>query len=189
LPLTIHPSSYLSGVGPVSNLNMTFGKQGEFPRVCPEPVLANNRFKNHFISSQNDGRFFGAGRTYRRIGSQATDALFSFGWGLSYSQFAYSKLVCARQSCVCFILLDLKTMILPRQARDKHRGNSRKGTLPQAASKTSVSVMVTNTGKKAAAEVAELYLTLDGAGSALPPVPHALAGFEKVRRNVSLIPF
>ena len=80
-------------------------------------------------------------------------------------------------------------MISPRQARDKLRGNSRKGTFCQAASKTSVSVMVTNTGKKAAAEVAELYLTLDGAGSALPPVPHALAGFEKVRRNVSLIPF
>lgn len=49
-----------------------------------------------------------------------------------------------------------------------------------AATKTSVSVTVTNTGKKPGAEVAQLYLTLDGAGSALPPVPFALAGFEKV---------
>ena len=49
-----------------------------------------------------------------------------------------------------------------------------------AATKESVSVTVTNTGKKAGAEVAQLYLTVDGAGSALPPVPFALAGFEKV---------
>ena len=127
MPLTIHPSSYLSGVGPVSNLNMTFGKQGEFLVFVPSLSWQTIVLKIVFISSQNDGPFFGAGRTYRRISSQATDALFSFGWGLSYSQFAYSKLVCARQSCVCFILLGLKTMILPRQARDKHRGNSKKG--------------------------------------------------------------
>ena len=81
------------------------------------------------------------GRTYRRIASQETDAIFSFGWGLSYSQFSYSKLV---------------------------------------ATKTSVSVTVTNTGAKAGAEVAQLYLTVEGSGSALPPVPYALAGFEKV---------
>ena len=54
------------------------------------------------------------GRTYRRIASQETDAIFSFGWGLSYSQFSYSKLL---------------------------------------ASKASVSVTVTNTGKTAGAEV------------------------------------
>ena len=108
LPLTIHPTSYLSSISGVSNLNMTFGKQG---------------------------------RTYRRILSQETDALFSFGWGLSYTQFSYSKLT---------------------------------------ANKSSVSVTVTNIGKVAGAEVAELYFGLNNDGSALPAVKHALAGFEKI---------
>ena len=48
------------------------------------------------------------------------------------------------------------------------------------ASKSSVTVTVTNSGTVAGAEVAELYVGLDGAGSALPPVAHSLAGFEKV---------
>ena len=39
---------------------------------------------------------------------------------------------------------------------------------------------VTNVGHVAGAEVAELYLGLNAPTNALPPVKHALAGFEKV---------
>lgn len=89
------------------------------------------------------------GRTYRRLASQEEDALFSFGWGLSFTQFSYSKLVTSEDGC------------------------SETGLCI-------VSVTVTNTGKVAGAEVAELYLGLDPSGSALPAVEYALAGFEKV---------
>jgi len=64
LPLTVHTTSYLSsGVGPIPNLNMTFS--------------------NGSIVQ---------GRTYRYLASQEADAVFSFGWGLTYSQFKYSAL-------------------------------------------------------------------------------------------------
>jgi hypothetical protein len=42
-----------------------------------------------------------------------------------------------------------------------------------------VTVTVTNVGAVAGPEVAQLYLGLDGQGSALPAVKHALQGFEK----------
>ena len=80
--------------------------------------------------------FAGNGRTYRYMKSQADDAIFSFGWGLSFSQFSFSHLV---------------------------------------TSKTSVSAVVKNTGRVAGAEIAQLYLGIDGVGSALPPVKYALA--------------
>ena len=51
------------------------------------------------------------------------------------------------------------------------------------ASKQDVSVTVTNIGRVAGAEVAELYLGLDAATNAMPRVEHALAGFEKVMLN------
>lgn len=117
LPLTIHPSSYVeTGVGPVSNLNMTFPGNGS----------AAGKVQ---------------GRTYRYISSQATDAIFSFGWGLSYSKFEYLSL---------------------------------------NASKTIVSTMVANVGQVAASEVVELYVGLNDARSALPPVQYALVGFQKI---------
>lgn len=114
LPLTVHPSKYLqTGVGPVNSLNMTF------PHT-------------------NGGV---QGRTYRYLASQEADAIFSFGWGLSYTKFNYSQL---------------------------------------KASKGGVSVTVTNVGTVGGAEVAQLYIGIDGTGSGLPPVKYALQGFEKV---------
>lgn len=115
MPLTVHPTSYLSsGVGNVSNLNMTF----------PTP----------------DGHI--QGRTYRYLADQGADTIFSFGWGLSYTQFQYSNIF---------------------------------------ANATAVTVDVKNVGAVGGAEVAELYLgDLNAPTNALPPVPYALAGFEKV---------
>jgi len=117
MPLTIHPTEYLSsGVGNVSSLNMSFPS-----------------------NSTSSGK---QGRTYRYLADQATDAVFSFGWGLSYSQYEYSNL-----------------------------------TVTQHA----VSVSVTNIGTTAGAEVVQLYLGLPAGGTnALPPVLHALHGFQKV---------
>lgn len=68
LPLTVHPSAYLKGVGTVSSLNMTFQTAGGGMQ----------------------------GRTYRYLSDQKDDALFSFGWGLSYSQYKYSALIAAK---------------------------------------------------------------------------------------------
>jgi len=66
LPITIHPASYLAGVGPVPNLDMVFGSG---------------------TSRQ--------GRTYRYLRDHATDALFTFGWGLSYTRFQARRQPCA----------------------------------------------------------------------------------------------
>ena len=83
------------------------------------------------------------GRTYRYFNGQP---LFPFGYGLSYTKFAYSKLELPSSSV--------------------HAGD------PLVAQ-----VTVTNAGKVAGDEVAELYLTF-------PEVPgaprHALRGFERV---------
>jgi len=117
LPLTIHPTEYLgSGIGPVPSLNMSFPS-----------------------NSTSTGK---QGRTYRYLADQESDAIFSFGWGLSYSQYEYSNLT---------------------------------------ATQDAVMVCVSNIGTAAGAEVAQLYLGLQGIpGSALPPVRYALKGFQKV---------
>lgn len=62
MPLTVHTTSYLSGIGPVSNLNMTF-------------PTANGTVQ---------------GRTYRYLAKPEADTVFLFGWGLSYTRFQYS---------------------------------------------------------------------------------------------------
>ena len=68
LPLTIHPTAYLStGIKGVPSLNMSF----------PSNATARTGVQ---------------GRTYRYLASQEKDAIFSFGWGLSYSKFDYANL-------------------------------------------------------------------------------------------------
>jgi beta-glucosidase len=84
------------------------------------------------------------GRTYRTM---TQEPLYPFGFGLSYSRFAYADL-------------------------------SLEETEISAGQSLSVSVKVSNTGERAAAEVAQFYLS-DLEASA--PVPlHHLVGFERV---------
>jgi beta-glucosidase len=93
--------------------------------------------------SYSEGVFVG----YRGFDRSATKPLFAFGYGLSYSTFAYSKLLVSPQS-----------------------GN--------LAEPVSVSFDIKNTGHRAAAEVAELYVG-DSHASVPRPV-RELKGFSKV---------
>jgi len=84
------------------------------------------------------------GRTYRYM---TAEPLYPFGFGLSYTQFAYSDL---------------------RISKDRvHKDES-----------VTIEVTLTNTGKMASDEVAELYLTHEGANDSEPLF--ALKGFQRV---------
>ena len=83
---------------------------------------------------------------YRGFDRSATKPLFAFGYGLSYSTFAYSKLSVTPQS----------------------------GNLNEP---VSVSFDIKNTGHRAAAEVAELYV--GDAHASVPRPVKELKGFAK----------
>src|SRR6185312_6004387 len=83
------------------------------------------------------------------------DALFPFGYGLSYTDFAYSNVRVSR-----------RTLPLTEATR------------PNAKSPVTVTATLTNTGKREATEVAQLYLRNLGA-SVEQPV-RSLKGFQRV---------
>lgn len=87
------------------------------------------------------------GRTYRYFRGKP---LFPFGFGLSYTSFAYSNIKCAAKS-----------------------GTSQSVT---------VTATVTNTGKKAGDEVAQLYITHPQDGNRIIPIC-SLKGFKRVHLN------
>jgi beta-glucosidase len=84
------------------------------------------------------------GRTYRYM---SAEPLYPFGFGLSYTRFAYSDIQVSK-------------------AKIKKKEN------------VSVAVTLTNTGKMASDEVAELYVTHESGGEDLPLF--ALKGFQRV---------
>ena len=87
------------------------------------------------------------GRTYRYFRGKP---LFPFGFGLSYTSFAYSNIKCSAKS-----------------------GTSQSVT---------VTATVTNTGKKAGDEVAQLYITHPQDGNRIIPIC-SLKGFKRVHLN------
>jgi beta-glucosidase len=89
---------------------------------------------------------------YRYYDAQKIEPLFPFGFGLSYSTFSYSHL-----------------RISPERAK---LGGAPGGTV-------TVSCDVTNTGKVAGAEVAQLYVGLPSS-AAVAESPQQLKGFKKV---------
>ena len=88
---------------------------------------------------------------YRWYGHKSIEPLFPFGFGLSYTTFSFGKLSMSSQRF-----------------------------LPDRPSETvAVDFDVTNTGKRAGAEVAQLYIGKP-ASATLPEPPQELVGFQKV---------
>ncbi len=99
---------------------------------------------------------------YRYYDANNETPLFPFGYGLSYTSFRYSNL-----------------SVTPRQVQN---GTSNPGTPAcdcngQSGKQVTVSATVTNTGKVAGSDVAQLYLN-DPAAAGEPP--RQLKGFQKV---------
>ena len=131
-----------------------------FGRVSPSGRLPITIHPEHYLAGigpVNDlnMRFeSGQGRTYRYLRSQATDARFSFGFGLSYSSFAYSA---AERGTADAVLV----------------GGDRGAALKI------IAVKVQNVGSVDAKEIMELYVTApEVAGTVLPR--YELQGFKAV---------
>jgi beta-glucosidase len=99
---------------------------------------------------------------YRYYDAKDETPLFPFGYGLSYTRFSYSHLT-----------------VTPRQVRNgsSSPGATSCGCNGQSGRQVTVSATVTNTGKVAGSDVAQLYLG-DPAVAGEPP--RQLKGFEKV---------
>ena len=104
-----------------------------------------------YYAHKNTGRPLAEGQWFQKFRSNyldvSNDPVYPFGYGLSYTTFAYDKL-----------------------SLDK--------TEATAGGSVTVSVTITNTGTRAGAEVAQLYVR-DLVGSVTRPVKE-LKGFQKV---------
>lgn len=124
-------------VDPSGKLPLTFPVQaGDVPANTPAQYPGVNN-----TATFSEGVFVG----YRHYDQAGIAPLFPFGFGLSYTDFAFSGL--------------------------------RVG--PTGGGKVMVSAVVTNTGQRAGAEVAQLYVG-DPSTSAVPEPPNQLEGFAKV---------
>jgi beta-glucosidase len=99
---------------------------------------------------------------YRYYDANNETPLFPFGYGLSYTKFSYSHL-----------------SVTPRQVMNgtSNPGTPACGCNGQSGKQVTVSATVTNTGKVAGSDVAQLYLN-DPAAAGEPP--RQLKGFQKV---------
>ncbi len=99
---------------------------------------------------------------YRYYDAKNETPLFPFGYGLSYTHFSYSHLT-----------------VTPRQVRNgsSNPGATSCGCNGQSGRQATVTATVTNTGKVAGSDVAQLYLG-DPASAGEPP--RQLKGFQKV---------
>ncbi|KAK4497776.1 hypothetical protein PRZ48_010429 [Zasmidium cellare] len=100
---------------------------------------------------------------YRHFEQNNITPRFAFGYGLSYTTFSYSNLKISKTADHCSLA-----------PPDKDEKPSEGGLASLYEIIATVSVSVTNTGKMAAAEVAQLYLGIPNSG-----VERALRGFEK----------
>jgi beta-glucosidase len=132
--------------------DVMFGRtspSGRLPlTIHPEQYLEGIGLENELDMMFDSGQ----GRTYRYLRSQAKDARFSFGFGLSFSSFVYST---------------------------AERGASDAVRVGRGSALTTVSVKVRNTGAVAAKEIVQLYVTAPPVPSVTLP-RYELQGFHAV---------
>jgi beta-glucosidase len=130
-------------VNPSGKLPLTFPRQlADLPANTPEQYPGVNG-----VAHYSEGIFVG----YRHYDAQNIQPLFPFGYGLSYTTFAYKKLAISPET----ISLDGSKQVV------------------------TVDLDVTNTGKRAGQEVVELYVGFPSTPTVLQP-PRQLKGFAKV---------
>jgi beta-glucosidase len=127
----------LGKVNPSGKLPITFPK-----RLEDNPAFINASYSGSREVNYGEGIFVG----YRFYDKKAIEPLFPFGYGLSYTTFAYSKAKA------------------PKKVK--------------AGQPLEVSVTVTNTGKVAGKEIAQLYVA--DRKASLPRPPKELKGFAKI---------
>jgi len=131
-------------VNPSGKLPITFPKAvADLPATTPEQYPGVQGTAQYL-----EGIFVG----YRHFDAKNIEPLFPFGYGLSYTTFAYKNLAISRQN----VSTDLNSA-------------------PSAV----VELDVTNTGKRSGKAVVELYLGMPSS-EAIPQPPAQLKGFEKV---------
>ncbi len=131
-------------VSPSGKLPITFPRSlADLPASTPEQYPGMNG-----VAKYTEGVFVG----YRHYDAKGIKPLFSFGYGFSYTTFAYKHL-----------------HISPNHIAAKSAGAT-----------VAVDFDVTNSGGRAGAEVAELYLGFPRS-RAVPEPPKQLKGFEKLR--------
>ncbi len=135
-------------VSPSGKLPITLPRSlADLPASTPEQYPGMNG-----VAKYTEGVFVG----YRHYDAKGIKPLFSFGYGLSYTTFAYKHL-----------------HISPNHIAAKSAGAT-----------VAVDFDVTNSGGRAGAEVAELYLGFPRS-RAVPEPPKQLKGFEKLRLEPS----
>ena len=131
-------------VNPSGKLPITFPRQlVDLPANTPEQYPGTNKVVHY-----SEGTFVG----YRHFDAENIDPLFPFGYGLSYTTFAYNKLS-----------LSAKTL----SAESNSTGS------------LVINCEITNTGKRSGEEVVQVYVGFPST-SAVPQPPKQLKGFEKI---------
>ena len=141
----VNPSGHLPVTFPVGLSQVPASTPAEFPGVNGQVLYSE-----------------GIDVGYRYYDANNETPLFPFGYGLSYTNFAYSGL-----------------KVTPQQVQNgsSNPGATSCGCNGQGGAQVTVSATVTNTGKVAGSDVAQLYLG-DPASAGEPP--RQLKGFQKV---------